>query len=190
MNGYGQLGGGHARYETTPQAVIGTPFATHHSIGGVLSGLAPGNGIILRNNGGDGLMLSANGSSPSRCRSPMATPTRSWCLHHRTSEPELRRQQWQRHGRRSRHRQHQRDLHHPGLHRGRRALRPRRGTTVVLQNNGADDRSLSANGSFVFATALADGSSYSVSVRTQHPPARPAPSATAAGRCSVRISAT
>ncbi|HEB60950.1 MAG TPA: hypothetical protein ENJ06_03900, partial [Phycisphaeraceae bacterium] len=41
------------------------------------------------------------------------------------------------------------------------------GNTVVLQNNGGDDLSLSANGSFTFGTALADGSSYSVTVLTQ-----------------------
>jgi uncharacterized delta-60 repeat protein len=39
--------------------------------------------------------------------------------------------------------------------------------TVVLQNNGADDLSLTANGPFVFATMLADGSAYDVTVLTQ-----------------------
>ena len=39
--------------------------------------------------------------------------------------------------------------------------------TVVLQNNGGDDLTLSANGSFTFATALADGSPYAVTVLTQ-----------------------
>ncbi len=41
------------------------------------------------------------------------------------------------------------------------------GNTVVLQNNGGDDLSLSANGSFTFGTALVDGSSYAVSVLAQ-----------------------
>jgi hypothetical protein len=40
-----------------------------------------------------------------------------------------------------------------------------------LQNNGIDDLVIHSNGSFVFDTALADGSGYSVSVRTQ--PANP-----------------
>jgi hypothetical protein len=39
--------------------------------------------------------------------------------------------------------------------------------TVVLQNNGADNLTLSANGSFTFATALASGRSYTVTVLTQ-----------------------
>ena len=39
--------------------------------------------------------------------------------------------------------------------------------TVVLQNNGADDLSVSANGSFTFATPLTAGVSYQVAVRAQ-----------------------
>ena len=38
--------------------------------------------------------------------------------------------------------------------------------SVVLQDNGGDSLSVSASGSFTFATALADGSAYSVSVAT------------------------
>ena len=39
--------------------------------------------------------------------------------------------------------------------------------TVVLQNNGGDSLSRSANGGFTFATQLADGSGYGVSILTQ-----------------------
>lgn len=39
--------------------------------------------------------------------------------------------------------------------------------TVVIQNNGADDLSLSNNGSFGFATPIAAGGAYAVTVRTQ-----------------------
>ena len=39
--------------------------------------------------------------------------------------------------------------------------------TVQLQNNGGDTLSVSANGAFVFATALADGAGYSVAVLFQ-----------------------
>ena len=39
--------------------------------------------------------------------------------------------------------------------------------TVVLQDNGGDDLSVSANGAFTFATKLADGAAYSVTVKTQ-----------------------
>ncbi|MCC5865050.1 MAG: hypothetical protein JJU31_08045 [Wenzhouxiangella sp.] len=41
------------------------------------------------------------------------------------------------------------------------------GTTVVLQNNGADDLSLDGNGVFTFSQAVADGSAYAVTVLSQ-----------------------
>ena len=41
--------------------------------------------------------------------------------------------------------------------------------TVVLQDNGGDNLPLSANGSFTFATALANGAAYSVTVLTNPP---------------------
>jgi len=39
--------------------------------------------------------------------------------------------------------------------------------TVVLQNNGGDDLTVSANGPFTFATAIKRGGSYAVTVKTQ-----------------------
>ncbi|MCP5021750.1 MAG: hypothetical protein GY930_08215, partial [bacterium] len=39
--------------------------------------------------------------------------------------------------------------------------------TLVLQNNGGDDLTLTADGAFTFATALADGAAYDVTVLTQ-----------------------
>jgi len=41
------------------------------------------------------------------------------------------------------------------------------GVGLILQNNGGDDLSISVNGSFTFATALADGTGYAVTVKTQ-----------------------
>ena len=38
--------------------------------------------------------------------------------------------------------------------------------TVVLQDNGGDNLSVTANGSFTFATSLASGAAYSVTVKT------------------------
>ena len=38
---------------------------------------------------------------------------------------------------------------------------------VVLQNNGGDDLTITANGSFTFAIPIANGSSYNVMVKTQ-----------------------
>ena len=41
------------------------------------------------------------------------------------------------------------------------------GTGLVLQNNGGDDLSITANGGFVFATPVVSGASYNVTVKTQ-----------------------
>ena len=41
------------------------------------------------------------------------------------------------------------------------------GNSVTIQNNGGDDLTLSANGDFTFTTALNDGDTYSVTVKTQ-----------------------
>jgi|GEM_PF-6822797 len=41
------------------------------------------------------------------------------------------------------------------------------GKSVVLQNNGGDDLTVSADGAFTFATAVADGGEYAVTVATQ-----------------------
>jgi hypothetical protein len=41
------------------------------------------------------------------------------------------------------------------------------GTGLVLQDNGVDDLAISGNGGFTFSTALANGASYSVTVLTQ-----------------------
>jgi uncharacterized delta-60 repeat protein len=41
------------------------------------------------------------------------------------------------------------------------------GKSLVLQNNGGDDRTVAANGPFTFPTALANGATYSVAVSTR-----------------------
>lgn len=41
------------------------------------------------------------------------------------------------------------------------------GSGLILQNNGGDNLSISANGSFAFATSVASGNTYSVTVQTQ-----------------------
>ena len=40
------------------------------------------------------------------------------------------------------------------------------GETVILKNNGADDKSVGANGSFTFTTSILSGSAYAVTVGT------------------------
>ena len=48
------------------------------------------------------------------------------------------------------------------------------GTGLVLRNNGADDKNISASGAFTFATSVASGAPYAVTVATQ--PSSPAQS--------------
>jgi len=47
------------------------------------------------------------------------------------------------------------------------------GTGLVLQNNGGDDLSISANGAFSFKTTLTDGSAYNVTVKPGSQPTSP-----------------
>jgi hypothetical protein len=62
------------------------------------------------------------------------------------------------------------------------------GDAVVLQDNGADTLSLTANGTFHFATGLAPGSTYAVSVLTQpHSPSQSCVVANGTGRASAPV---
>ena len=61
--------------------------------------------------------------------------------------------------------------------------------TVVLQDNGGDDLSVSANGVFAFATKLPSGAAYDVAVKT-NPSGQTCTVATAAARWAPRTSPT
>ena len=58
--------------------------------------------------------------------------------------------------------------------------------TVVLQDNGADNLTVTANGPFTFATALAPGAAYAVTVKTNPGRADLHGQPTAAGRWARR----
>ena len=53
------------------------------------------------------------------------------------------------------------------------------GTGLVLQDNGGDNLTVSSDGNFVFATAVANGSAYAVTVKSQ--PSAPSQTCSAAG---------
>jgi hypothetical protein len=168
LNNFGQIGAGHANYESTPNDVLGSPFQGTYSIGGMLSGLAAGNSVELQNNGGDTLIRSSDGaftfSTPLLDGSAYAVT-----VSNQPTAPNQTCSVSQGSGSVAGS-----DVSNitvtctthtysvggtlSGLGSGR---------SVVLRNNGGDDLSLSANGSFNFATALADGSAYAVSVATQ-----------------------
>jgi hypothetical protein len=133
-----------------------------YTIGGTVSGLA-GSGLVLQNNGGNNLTIAANGSFT------FTTTLLNGASYNVTV------------------------LTQPGSPHQLCSLANAAGTvpganvtnvvvncvnsytiggtvsglsgTLVLQNNGADDLSLTNNGSFTFATRIADGEAYDVSVK-------------------------
>ncbi len=156
-------GGGGGGSDTPPQS----PPATF-SIGGTLTGLATGAGVVLQNNGGANATLSANGSftfagalssgaayavtvltqpSGQTCTVTNGSGTASanvtnvavTCV---TTPPQT--------------------FTVGGTLSGLAAS-----TSVVLQNNGGSDLTVSANGDFTFATAINSGAAYAVTVSTQ-----------------------
>ncbi|RPH68183.1 MAG: hypothetical protein EHM78_19715, partial [Myxococcaceae bacterium] len=141
--------------------------ANRYTIGGTVNGLV-GAGLVLRNNGGDDLAISANGAFT------FATSLTSGSAYSVTVRTQPSGQTC-------------------GVSGGSGTVGssnvtsvsvscvtnppPRytiggtvsglTGTGLVLRNNGGDDLAISANGAFAFATSLTSGSAYSVTVRTQ-----------------------
>ena len=139
-----------------------------YTIGGTLSGLAAGRSVTLRNNGGNDLVLSANGAFS------FTTPITDGNAYAVTvfAQPTNPNQTCV-------------VTNGSGNVAGANVSNVSvvcttntytiggtlsglaAGASVSLQNNGGDTLALSANGAFSFATALADGSSYSVTVFAQ-----------------------
>ena len=71
-------GSGTATANVTTVAVACTTNAVTATIGGALSGLAPGASVILQNNGGDALTLTANG--PFTFKTPVTGPTDAYAV--------------------------------------------------------------------------------------------------------------
>ncbi len=139
-----------------------------YTVGGSVSGLAVGNSVVLQNNGGDALTVSANGSFS------FSTPVNDGDTYAVTvsTQPTSPNQTC-------------RVSNGSGTLAGSNITNVSvacttntytvggsvsgltAGNSVVLQKNGGDDLTVSANGNFSFATALTDGSSYAVAVSTQ-----------------------
>ncbi len=138
-----------------------------YTLGGLLSGLVPGDTVVLQVNGGDDLTLSANGAFT------FATPVLAGTAYAVTvlTQPAAPSESC-------------------NVKKGSGTMPPASlndvsvvcalneftvggtvsgltgGETLVLQINGADDQTLTADGNFTFSS-LADGSSYTVTVATQ-----------------------
>ncbi len=161
-NGSGTLAGANVT-----NVVVNCALATF-TVGGTVSGLAAGNAVVLRNNGGDDVTVSTNGgfTFPTSLTNGAAylatvftqptTPNQT-CLvtagsGNVTSANVTNIQVTCT------------TITHTigGTVSGLAA-----GNSVVLQNNGGDNLIVNADGGFTFATPLADGSFFSVTVLTQ-----------------------
>ena len=145
---------------TWPSAAPPNPT---YSVGGSVSGLS--GTVVLQDNGGDDLSVSANGPFI------FATKLAGWrrLQRHRQDEPErpdLQRRQRQRHDRLGRRHATWPSAAPPNPTYAVGGSVSGLSGTVVLQDNGGDDLSVSANGPFTFATKLAGGAAYNVTVKT------------------------
>ena len=135
------------------------------SIGGTVSGLA-GSGLVLENNGGDDLTVSANGAftfatkliagsfycitvkqqpiSPSQTCKVAATRVYAWSD---VSDVAV--------------------TCTTNTYSISGTVTGLKGTGLVLRDNGGDDLAVSADGAFKFATPVASGATFTVSVKTQ-----------------------
>jgi len=143
----------------------GSSSGVSYSIGGTLSGLGDGNSVVLQNNGGDDLILSANGGFSFATAlgggnvydvTVLTQPVDQTCTVSNGTGTLF------------------------GLNVtdvavscvtvsrsiGGSVSGLDSGKSVILQNNGDDDLTVSADGGFSFATALLSGSTYNVTVLT------------------------
>ena len=172
-------GSGTANANISNISVTCAASTTTYTIGGTVSGLS-GSGLVLQNNGGDNLPISANGgftfltaiaagggynvtvmaqpSNPSQTcmvtngngtANAIVTSVSVTCTTTTTT------------------------------YKIGGSVSGLSGSGLVLQDNGGDSLPISTNGSFTFATAIAAGSSYNVTVSTQ--PTNPAQTCTVSG---------
>jgi hypothetical protein len=161
-NGSGNLAGANV----TNVTVVCT--TTTYTVGGTVSGLATGNNVVLRNNGGNDLTVAANGAftfttpvadSAAYLVTVLTQPTtpNQTCVVTNGSG----------------------NLAGANVSNvtvvcttttytvGGTVSGLAAGNNVVLRNNGGNDLTVSANGAFTFTTPVTDGAAYAVSVFTQ-----------------------
>jgi 6-phosphogluconolactonase (cycloisomerase 2 family) len=148
---------------STPSNSGSPPPPTQYSIGGTVSGLS-GTGLVLQDNGGDNLAVSANGSFTFATKvnsggayavTVLTQPTGQTCTVTNGSGTAMA------------------NVTNVTVTCAASSGVTIGGTvsgltgTVVLQDNGTDNLSVSQNGSFTFATPVASGKTYAVTVLTQ-----------------------
>jgi hypothetical protein len=156
-----------------------TPPPTSYTVGGTLSGLA-GTGLVLQNNGGNDLALSANGTfsfTPSvasgapysvSVKTQPSNPAQNCVVENATGTT----------GSANVTAISVKCTTDPVLYALGGTLSGLKGSGLVLQNKGGDGLTLAANGTFNFNTKLASGTAYDITVKTQ--PTAPAQTCTVA----------
>jgi hypothetical protein len=164
--GNGDGGGGTGQQQPPPKVTIG----------GTVAGLA-GAGLVLQNDGGDDLAVSANGTFTFKTSVDAGTPYNVTVMTQPTSPSQLC------------------SIANAagtatdnvtsvtvncstGSFSVGGTVSGLAGSGLVLRNNGGDDLSIASNGNFTFATELASGSAFAVTVATQ--PTRPSQTCTVA----------
>ncbi|QIL71021.1 DUF11 domain-containing protein [Diaphorobacter sp. HDW4B] len=143
-----------------------TIFAAPRTVGGMVSGLATGKSVVLQNNGGDNLTVSANGAFTFTTQitngnayavTVLTQPADQTCTVSQGSGTM--------------------GISNvtnvvvscvSGTHTvGGAVSGLATGKSMVLQNNGGDNLTVSANGAFTFTTQITNGNAYAVTVLTQ-----------------------
>ncbi len=148
--------------------VVVTCTTNRFTVGGTLSGLAGGQSVVLRNNGADDLTVSANGGFVFATTVPSGSPYSVTVLTQPSSPVS----------------QTCTVTNGSGMIGGANVTNVAvtcttnrftvggtvsglTGVGLVVRNNGGDDLSITANGSFTFATSVASGAAYAVTILTQ-----------------------
>jgi hypothetical protein len=169
-NGRGSLdeGGGGGTGQQQPPSKV--------TIGGTVAGLS-GSGLILQNNGGDDLTVSANGTFSFKTTVDAGSPYNITVLT-QPSSPSQGCSIANAAGTATTNVTSVAVTCSTGSFNVGGTVSGLVGSGLVLRNNGVDDLPIASNGSFTFATALASGTAFEVTVATQ--PTRPAQTCTVA----------
>ena len=140
-----------------------------YSIGGIVSGLVPGDTLVLQNNSGDDLTVGADGAFTFAISLTNAAPFAVTVLTQPAAPSEIceitngtgtvQAANYDKAGV---------VCTTDAFSVGGQLTGLNSGETIGLQNNGGDSLSLTADGSFVFSTQIADGARYDISI-TQQP---------------------
>jgi hypothetical protein len=169
-NGRGSLdgggGGGTGQQQAPPKVTIG----------GTVAGLA-GSGLVLQNNGGDDLAVSANGTFSFKASVDSGSPYNITALAQPTGPTQFC-SIANAAGTATSNVTSVAVTCSTGSFSVGGTVSGLAGSGLVLRNNGGDDLSIASNGSFTFASELASGSAFAVTVSTQ--PSRPSQTCTVA----------